>query len=147
MAHFKLNETDETFLKIPQDGTVIFSGTTGTDTWIERQNDTVVRISIKAAAIATSDGGILEACIEIGGAAAKGQDGPLPMEAQLRVSQTVQVLVKGGERLIFKAYPTARDAQLLRTVVWTSDLEHTDKPETQLSSSPRADSGQQASTK
>src|ERR1700761_6812289 len=131
MAHFKLNETDDTFLAVPAEGTVIFAGTTGTETWIERQNDTIVRISIKAVAIATSDGGTLEASIEIGGATAKGQDGPSSIEAQLRVSQTVQVRVKGGERLMFKAYPTARDAQLLRTIVWTSDLKPAREPEPQ----------------
>jgi hypothetical protein len=34
----------------------------------------------------------------------------------------VQVLVKGGERIAFKDYPTAENAQILRTVVWASDL-------------------------
>jgi len=123
MAHFKLNEADEKFLNLPQGSTLIFAGTSGTETWIERDRDTVVRIAVKAVATALSDAGVLEACIEIGGASAKGLDGPSPIEAQLRVSQSVQILVKAGQRLNFKAYPTARDAQLLRTIVCTSDLQ------------------------
>jgi hypothetical protein len=78
---------------------------------------------MKSVAVALSDAGLLEACIEIGSSSAKGLDGPLPVEAQLRVSQSVQVLVKAGERLAFKAYPTTREAQLQRTIVWTSDFE------------------------
>lgn len=123
MAHFKLNDVDEKFLILPQGATLIFAGTSGTETWIERERDTVVRISVKSVAVATSGDGALEACIEIAGASAKGKDGPAPIETQLRVSQSVQVLVKAGERLAFKAYPTASNAQLLRTIVWTSDLE------------------------
>jgi hypothetical protein len=123
MAHFKLNEEAEKFLSVPEGATLIFAGTDGTETWIERKRDTIVRISMKSVAVALSDAGVLQACIEIGGASAKGLDGPLPIEAQLRVSQSVQVLVKAGERLAFKAYPTTREAQLQRTVVWTSDFE------------------------
>jgi len=123
MAHFKLNEEAENFLNLPEGATLIFAGTDGTETWIERKRDTIVRISMKSVAVCLSDAGVLQACIEIGGASAKGLDGPLPIEAQLRVSQSVQVLVKAGERLAFKAYPTTREAQLQRTVVWTSDFE------------------------
>ena len=124
MAHFKLNDVDEKFLNVPEGATLIFAGTSGTETWIERETDTVVRISVKSVAVATSENGALEACIEIAGATAKGQDGPAPIETQLRVSQSVQVLVKAGQRISFKAYPSASNAQLLRTVVWASDLEH-----------------------
>ena len=124
MAHFKLSEEAETFLALPEEATLIFAGTDGTETWIERKKDTIVRISMKSVAVALSDSGVLEARIEIGGDSAKGLDGPLPVEAQLRVSQSVQVLVKAGERLAFKAYPTTREAQLQRTIVWTSDFEH-----------------------
>jgi hypothetical protein len=35
----------------------------------------------------------------------------------------VQVLVKGGERLAFKAYPNATNAKVMRTIVWAADLE------------------------
>ena len=35
--------------------------------------------------------------------------------------QSVQVVVKQGERLNFKAYPTATGAKVLRTVVYTAD--------------------------
>jgi hypothetical protein len=134
MAHFKLNEADEKFLTLPQGATLIFAGTTGTETWIERERDTVVRITMKSVALATSNAGTLKACIEVAGAAAKGQDGPSPVEAQLRVSQSVQVLVKAGERMSFKAYPTASEAQVLRTVVWTSDVD----PDHAREAQPRA---------
>jgi hypothetical protein len=142
MAHFKLNEEAEAFLNLPQGATLIFAGTDGTETWIERERDTIVRISVKSVATALSDSGVLEACIEIGGTSAKGLDGPLPVEAQLRVSQSVQVLVKAGERLTFKAYPTARDAQLLRTIVWTSDLEREHRTEAPSRPSPDAASSE-----
>jgi hypothetical protein len=122
MAHFKLNDADEKFLALPADGVLIFAGASGTETWIERTCDTVVRIGIKSAAIATSDGGMLEVCIEIGQDTARGHDGPASLETQLRASQAVQVLVKAGQRLAFKAYPKATSAQVLRTVVWAADL-------------------------
>jgi len=38
---------------------VIFAGAGGTETWIERDRDSVVRIEVKAIAVATSDGGTL----------------------------------------------------------------------------------------
>ena len=142
MAHFKMSEADEKFLSLPQDATLIFSGTSGTETWIEREKDTIVRIFLKSVAIATSDAGSLEACIEIAGASAKGQDGPSSLEAPLRVSQSVQILVKAGQRLAFKAYPTARDAHLLRTIVWTSDLEHEHGPEAPSRTSPNPNSSE-----
>jgi hypothetical protein len=34
----------------------------------------------------------------------------------------VQVLVKAGQRLSFKAYPKATNAHVLRTIVWTADM-------------------------
>jgi len=73
-------------------------------------------------AVATSGGGALEVCVAIGGDTAKGQDGPSPLDAQLRASQAVQVLVKAGERVAFKAYPNPSGAQVLRTVVWAADM-------------------------
>jgi hypothetical protein len=127
-AHFKLNEDDNNFLQVPADGTLIFAGASGTETFIERAEDTVVRIGLKSVGVATASGGTLEVCVEIDGAQAKGQDGPSPLETQLRASQAVQVLVKAGERLAFKAYPTASNAQVLRTVVWASDMTHAAKP-------------------
>ena len=122
MAHYKLNDADENFLKIPLDAQVIFAGAGGTETWIERDRDSVVRIEVKAIAVATSDGGTLQACIQIGEDSAKGEDGPFPADGQLRASQSVQVLVKGGERLAFKAYPYATNAKVMRTIVWAADL-------------------------
>jgi hypothetical protein len=122
MARYKLNDADENFLKIPLDAQVIFAGAGGTETWIERDRDSVVRIEVKAIAVATADGGTLQACIQIGEDCAKGEDGPFPADGQLRASQSVQILVKGGERLAFKAYPNATNAKVMRTIVWAADL-------------------------
>ena len=122
MAHFKLNEDDDRFLQVPQDATLIFAGLGGTETWIERAQDQVVRIGVKSVGVATGGGGALEVCVEIGSDVAKGQDGPAAAETQLRASQAVQTLVKAGERLAFKAYPKATDAHVLRTVVWAADM-------------------------
>jgi hypothetical protein len=121
-AHFKLNEDDDRFLQVPHDATLIFAGLGGTETWIERAEDQVVRIGVKSVAIATAGSGALEVCVEIGGDVAKGQDGPAAAETQLRASQSVQTLVKAGERLAFKAYPNPTSAHVLRTVVWAADM-------------------------
>ena len=130
MARFKLTDADETFLKMPQGGALISAGSSGTETWIERDRDMAVHISIKSVAVATADGGTLQVCIDVGGETAKGQDGPSPLDAQLRASQAVQVLVKAGERVAFKAYPNPSGVQVLRTVVWAADMvpEHRDEP-------------------
>jgi len=124
MAHFKLSDVDEKFLHTPQDATLIFAGASGTETFIERDRDTVVRISVKSVGVATAEGGSLQVCIDIDGQSASGQDGPAEIETQLRASQGVQVLVKAGQRLAFKAYPKASNAQVLRTIVWTADMKH-----------------------
>ena len=130
MAHHKLNEDDDHFLQVPKDATLIFAGLGGTETWIERTQDCVVRIGVKSVGVATSDGGALEVCVDINGEIAKGQDGPSPLDAQLRASQAVQVLVKAGEKVAFKAYPNPSGVQVLRTVVWAADMvpEHAAKP-------------------
>jgi hypothetical protein len=122
MARFKLSDADENFLKMPQGGALISAGSSGTETWIERDRDMVVHISIKSVAVATADGGTLQVCIDVGGDTAKGQDGPLPIESQLQASQSVQVMVKAGQRLGFKAYPVAHEAEVLKTIVWAADF-------------------------
>ena len=122
MDHMKINDDDDKFIQVPQDATLIFAGASGTETWIERDRDTTVRIVAKAVAVATSEGGTLEMRIDIRDGCAKGQDGPSPNEARLRASQSVQVVVKAGERLAFKAYPNATNARVLRTVVCAADL-------------------------
>jgi hypothetical protein len=99
-------------------------GASGAETFIERDRDTVVRISIKSVGIGMADGGSLQVCIDIDGKSAGGQDGPAEIEAQLRASQSVQVLVKAGQRLAFKVYPKATDAHVLRSIVWTADMTH-----------------------
>jgi len=121
MAHFRLNEDDQSFLELPREAALLSAGASGTQTWIERDRDTVVRITVKSVAVALANAASLEVVIEIGEDAARGQDGPAPSESQLRASQAVQVLVRAGERLAFKAYPRADDAHVLRTVVWTED--------------------------
>jgi hypothetical protein len=142
MAHFKLNDNDEKFLAPPQGAMLVFTGASGTETWIERDRDTVVRIAIQAVAVATAHDGALEVCIKIGEDCAKGQDGPAPVETQLRASQGVQVLVKAGARVAFSAYPVATSAQVLRTVVWTSDLKHEQTPDPK----PRQNSQEEAAS-
>ena len=122
MAHFKLNEDDDRFLQVPQDATLIFAGLGGTETWIERAEDQVVRIGVKSVGVATAGGAALEVCVEIGSDVAKGQDGPAAADTQLRASQAVQTLVKAGQRLAFKAYPNPTSTHVLRTVVWAADM-------------------------
>jgi len=138
MAHFKLNEADESFLKIPDDGVLLFTGASGTETWIERDRDSVVRVGIKSVATATANAATLGVRIDIGDDSAKGQDGPAPIETQLHASQAVQVLVKAGQRLSIKAYPHADNAQILRTVVWAGDLQPTYPVESKAEADARA---------
>jgi len=121
-AHFKLTEEDSGFLATPKDASILFAGSSGTQTWIERAQDGVVRIGIQSVGVATGDGGSLAVSIEVGDQTAKGEDGPAPIEYHLNASQSVQLLVKAGERVAFKAYPSGQGAQILRTVVWASDL-------------------------
>jgi uncharacterized protein (TIGR02284 family) len=121
-AHFKLSEDDGKFLGVPKDASVLFAGSSGTQTWIERAHEGVVRIGIQAVGVATDDGGSLAVSIEVGDQSAKGEDGPAAIETHLNASQAVQLLVKPGDRVAFKAYPTGQGAQVLRTVVWASDL-------------------------
>lgn len=122
-AHFKVNDDDKGFLSTPAGASVLFSGSSGTQTWIERAEDTVVRIGIQSVGVATGDGGSLAVCIDVGSESAKGEDGPAPIESHLNASQSVQLLVKAGERVAFKAYPSGQNAQVLRTVVWALDLD------------------------
>ncbi len=118
----KLSEEDSSFLTTPNGASVLFAGSSGTQTWIERAQDAVVRIGIQSVGVATANGGSLAVNIEVGDQAAKGEDGPAPIEYHLSASQSVQLLVKAGERVAFKAYPSGQSAQILRTVVWASDL-------------------------
>ena len=122
MAHFKLNEADQEFLNVPQGAVMISSGVSGTETWIERDKDVTVRIVLQTVAHATADAATLQACIEIGDGCAKGEDGPAAAENHLHAMQSIQVVVKGGERLAFKAYPRTTSAAVLKTVVYTADL-------------------------
>lgn len=136
MAHYKLNEADDLFLKPPGDTTLIAAGVSGAETWIERERDTVVRIGISAVAVATSEAGALEVCIDVGGGQARAKDGPAALEGQLRASQVVEVMAKAGERLAFRAYPTASSAQVLRAIVWSADLKHDPAPKPHAEPSP-----------
>lgn len=120
--HLKLNDDDDKFIQVPEGGVLIFAGASGVETWIERAYDATVRLVIKAAGVATGDDGVLEVAIEVDGGVAKGQDGPASEDARVRASVSVQVVVKAGEKLNFKAYPKATNAAVLRTVVLSADL-------------------------
>ena len=122
MAHPKLTDDDERFVQVPTDAVLMFAGASGTDTWIERERDVTVRLIAKSVAFATADGATLEMCIDLKDGSARGQDGPAPADHHLRASQSVQVVVRAGERLAFKAYPKASNAMVLRTVVCAADV-------------------------
>jgi hypothetical protein len=122
MAHFKLNELDEQFLELPQGAVLIAAGTSGAESWLERDKDATVRLVIAAVAVATADAAALEAVIEISGVEARGEDGPAPADSHLQALHSVQLVVRPGERISFKAYPSARNARVLRTLVYSADL-------------------------
>ena len=122
MAQYKLSEADDGFLAAPQGAAMISSGTSGTESWIARDKDVTVRLVIAAVAVATADGATLNAVIEAGGAVAKAEDGPMSADTHLQVMQSVQVALKPGEPLTFKAYASPRSARILRSVVYTVDL-------------------------
>ena len=121
-THYKLTEDDEGFLNVPQGAAMVSSGTNGTESWLEREREATVRIQISTVAVAPGDGATLEAVIEVDGAAAKAQDGPRSADTHMQAVQSIQVVVKPGERLSFKAYPTAMNARVLKTVVHTADM-------------------------
>ena len=81
-----------------------------------------VRLVMQSVGVALTDGGILEACIEIDGVAAHGEDGPAPADTRLHAAQSVRVVVRPGERLKFRAFPRSAAARVIRTVVWAADL-------------------------
>ena len=122
MAHLKLNETDDSFLEVPAGAIMVSSGTNGTESWLEREKDVTVRLVIASVAIATSDGATLQALIEVNGASAKAEDGPASADTHLQAVQSVQLMVKQGERINFKAHPDASGAKVMKTVVYTSDV-------------------------
>ena len=126
MAHHdKLNESDDAFLSVPQGALVLAEGVNGAETWIERDRTTTVRLVVVSVAAATHGAGTLEAVIEIDGAAARTQDGPRSSDdshQRLQAAVSVQVVVKEGERLKFRAYPEPQGARVLRTVVYTTEL-------------------------
>ena len=128
MAHDKLNETDDTFLELPEGALRIASGVNGADTWIERAQTTTVRIVISTVAVASSGQATLEAVIETDDGAARAEDGPRSPDdhhLHLQAEVSVQVVVKEGERLKFRAYPNAQGARVLRTLVYTHDVKPT----------------------
>jgi hypothetical protein len=122
MAHFKLNETDDAFLEAPQGALLVSSGTNGTESWLERDKDMTVRVVVATVAIATSDGATLAAVIDVNGASARAEDGPASADTHLQAVQSVQIVLKPGERVTFKAGPQAAGAKLMKTVVYTTDV-------------------------
>lgn len=138
----KLDSRDEDFLRAPQGATVLFAGTSGTETWIERDRDLTVEIGIRSVGIATADSGCLTVSIEVGDHTAKGLDGGVSeAAATLRASQSVQVLVKAGERLTFKAFPTPSNCRILRTTVFVADSVKPAANSAQASSPARGSNG------
>ena len=124
MAHDKLNESDDGFLDLPSGAVQVSSGVNGTESFLERDKTATVRLVISTVAVASSGGSTLDAVIEVAGETARAQDGPVNSDhhQHLQAVQSVQVVVKEGERLRFKAYPQAAGARVLRTVVYTADV-------------------------
>ena len=124
MAHDKLNESDEGFLDLPSGAVQVSSGVNGTESFLERDKTATVRLVVSTVAVATSGGSTLDAVIEVAGETACAQDGPINTDhhQHLQAVQSVQVVVKEGERLRFKAYPQAAGARVLRTVVYTAEV-------------------------
>ena len=124
MAHDKLNESDEGFLDLPSGALQVSSGVNGTESFLERDKTATVRLVVSTVAVATSGGSTLDAVIEVAGETARAQDGPINSDhhQHLQAVQSVQVVVKEGERLKFKAYPQAAGARVLRTVVYTAEV-------------------------
>jgi uncharacterized protein (TIGR02284 family) len=121
-GRLELTEEDNKFLEPPEGSTVLAAGSGGMEGRIERATDTVVRIGVQSVAVATAQGGGLSISIEAGGAKAEGRDGPAPMERRLSASGSLEVLVKSGVAITYRAQATPTDAQLLRTIVWSLDL-------------------------
>ena len=138
---FKLSDDDNRFLEAPAGSAVLSTGASGTESRIERSQDAVVRIGIQAVAVATSQGGSLAVTIEAGDGASKGRDGPSGIEQHLTAGQSVDVLVKAGAALAFKAYATPDNAQLLRTVVWSLDVGKTVQSQEEAVAAPSTEAG------
>jgi hypothetical protein len=122
MAHFKLNELDDQFLDLPPGAILVAAGTSGAESWLERDKDATVRLVIAAVAVATADAAGLETVIEVSGSDARGEDGPAAADTHLQALQSVQLVVRPGERINFKAYPKAHNARVVRTLVYSADL-------------------------
>ena len=120
--HFKLTEEDDGFLNPPQGALLVASGSDGTSSFLERDKDATVRIMLACVGVATADGASLEAVIEVDGATASGHAGPVQADTHVQALQSVQVVLKPGQRLSFKAYPNASSVRVLKTVVYTADL-------------------------
>ena len=125
MAHAeKLNESDDGFLEPPDAALLLGEGVDGAETWIERDRTATVRIVVATVAAVVDGPATLDAVIEMDGATARAQDGPRGSDdhQHLQATVSVQAVVKEGERLSFKAYPQAKGARVLRTVVYTTDV-------------------------
>lgn len=124
MAHDKLNESDEGFLDLPDGAVQVSAGVNGTESFIERDKTATVRIVISTVAIASAGGSTLDAVIEVAGETARAQDGPINTDhhQHLQAVQSVQIVVKEGERVKFKAYPQANGSRVLRTTVYTTEI-------------------------
>ena len=124
MAQDKLNESDEGFIDLPQGAVQVSAGVNGTESFLERDKTATVRIVISTVAVAAAGGSTLDAVIEVDGEVARAQDGPINTDhhQHLQAVQSVQIVVKEGERVKFKAYPQAQGARVLRTSVYTTEI-------------------------
>lgn len=124
MAHDKLNESDDGFLHLPAGAVQVSGGINGTESFLERDKTATVRLVIATIGASSAGGATLDAVIEVGGETARAQDGPVNADhhQHLQAVQSVQVVVKEGERLRFKAYPVAQGARVMRTTVYTADV-------------------------
>ena len=120
----KLSETDDGFLEPPEGSLLLGQGVNGVETWIERDRTSTVRIVVATVAAVVAGPATLDAVIAMDGGAARAQDGPRGSDdhQHLQATVSVQVVVKEGERLSFKAYPEAQGARVLRTVVYSTDV-------------------------
>jgi uncharacterized protein (TIGR02284 family) len=124
-GRFELTDDDHRFLALPEGSALLSAGVDGTESVIQRAADAVVRVGIQSVAVATSEGGSLSVVIEAGGVSSKGRDGPAPIERHLTAGQTMEVLVKAGDAVTIKASASCEEAELLRTVVWSLDVNDT----------------------
>ena len=126
MANDKLTDEDDAFLALPKDALLLSSGVSGAETWVERDKTATVRLVVSTVAVATGSAATLKAVIDLGGGDhAIAEDGPASPDdhhRRLQATVSVQVVVREGERLKFRAYPEPQGARVLKTVVYAAEI-------------------------